>query len=220
MQDGTGTDDQNIQNLGFNNATNVLTVGIEDGASQSVDLSSLAGGGGTDDQNLTGATLTGTILQIDIEDGASASVDLSSLSGGGTNIYNADGVITGDRTVTQGTNDLTFSSSGNARTVVDGTLQFTGAMYGSIRTHNAPTNIVWGPTDFAVVITNPGISNNLLLPDPTLNAGRILAIRNNAGTPIQFAAGVGAPVNLAFIAGGSGYTFMSDGTDWHPIGSR
>ncbi len=36
----------------------------------------------TDDQNLTGATLTGTTLQIDIEDGSSASVNLASLQDG------------------------------------------------------------------------------------------------------------------------------------------
>ncbi|WP_457617345.1 C1q-like domain-containing protein, partial [Lutibacter sp.] len=35
---------------------------------------------GTDDQNLTGATLTGTSLQIDIENGNSTTVDLSSLT--------------------------------------------------------------------------------------------------------------------------------------------
>ncbi|MBC8883485.1 hypothetical protein H9X57_09060 [Flavobacterium piscinae] len=43
LQDGTGTDDQNIQNLSFNSTTNLLTVGIENGTSQSVSLSSLAG---------------------------------------------------------------------------------------------------------------------------------------------------------------------------------
>ncbi|RLA16587.1 MAG: hypothetical protein DRQ56_10375 [Gammaproteobacteria bacterium] len=135
-------------------------------------------------------------------------------------IYTTDDSLTGDRVVTQGTNDLTFSSSGTAKTVVDGTMQFTGALYGSIRSHALASNIVWTSTDFAVVITNLGITNNLLLPDPTLNAGRMLAIRNNAGGPVQFAAGTGAPVNMGFIAGGSGYTFMSDGTNWHPIGSR
>ncbi|MDM9632856.1 hypothetical protein, partial [Robiginitalea aurantiaca] len=35
--------------------------------------------GSTDDQDLTGATLTGSSLQIDIENGSSATVDLSSL---------------------------------------------------------------------------------------------------------------------------------------------
>ncbi|WP_426431618.1 tail fiber domain-containing protein [Winogradskyella sp. HB-48] len=41
LQDGTGTDDQNIQNLSFNNSTNILTVGIENGTAQNVDLSAL-----------------------------------------------------------------------------------------------------------------------------------------------------------------------------------
>ena len=40
------------------------------------------GGGGTDDQNLTGATLSGTTLTIDIEDGASVAVDLNALQDG------------------------------------------------------------------------------------------------------------------------------------------
>ena len=39
-------------------------------------------GGGTDDQNLTGANLNGTELQIDIEDGTSATVDLAPLQDG------------------------------------------------------------------------------------------------------------------------------------------
>ncbi len=42
-----------------------------------VDLSSLTGG--TDDQNLTNASLNGTILQIEIESGTSVSVDLASM---------------------------------------------------------------------------------------------------------------------------------------------
>lgn len=41
LQDGTGTDDQNIQNLGFNTSTNILTVGIENGTAQTVNLSTL-----------------------------------------------------------------------------------------------------------------------------------------------------------------------------------
>ena len=39
-------------------------------------------GTGTDDQNLTGATLSGTTLTIDIEDGSSVSVDLNALQDG------------------------------------------------------------------------------------------------------------------------------------------
>lgn len=53
LQDGTGTDDQNIQNLAFNTSTNILTVGIENGTSQTVNLSSLS-----NDWKLTGNTGT------------------------------------------------------------------------------------------------------------------------------------------------------------------
>ncbi len=42
VNDNAGTDDQNISGLAFNTATNILTVGIENGNSQTVDLSSLA----------------------------------------------------------------------------------------------------------------------------------------------------------------------------------
>jgi uncharacterized protein YjbI with pentapeptide repeats len=112
-----GTDDQNIENLAVNSTTNILTVGIEDGTSQTVDLSHLDDAGtddqnltlagnslsiedgnsvdlsgyldNTDEQDLTGATLSGAnILQIDIENGASTTVDLSSLDNSGTDDHN------------------------------------------------------------------------------------------------------------------------------------
>ncbi|NNK12118.1 MAG: hypothetical protein HKP08_12310, partial [Flavobacteriaceae bacterium] len=74
------TDDQDISGSGL--AGTNLTIGIENGASEVVDLSSLVG---TDDQDLTGASLSGAnVLQIDIENGASTTVDLSSLDDSGT----------------------------------------------------------------------------------------------------------------------------------------
>ena len=75
----TGTDDQNIQGSGLSGTS--LTIGIENGNSETIDLSSLQDGVGTDNQNLTGSFLTGNTLQIDIEDGSSTSVDLSPLIG-------------------------------------------------------------------------------------------------------------------------------------------
>ena len=71
------------------------TLEIEDG--NTVDLSGYLDN--TDDQDLTGATLTGTDLQIDIENGGSANVDLSSLVG---------------------TDDQALSLSGNTLTLEDG----------------------------------------------------------------------------------------------------
>ena len=51
LQDGTGTDDQNISGSGLSGTT--LTIGIENGTNEMVDLSSLQDGTGTDDQTLT-----------------------------------------------------------------------------------------------------------------------------------------------------------------------
>jgi len=72
-----GTDDQNISGSGLSGTD--LTIGIESGSSEVIDLSSLQDGTGTDDQNITSATLTGSNLVIGIENGAGATVDLSAL---------------------------------------------------------------------------------------------------------------------------------------------
>ena len=69
---------------------NLLRVS-DGGGTESVDLTPLTGAG-TDNQNLTGATLTGASLQIDIEDGASITVDLAGLQDGtGTDNQNLTG---------------------------------------------------------------------------------------------------------------------------------
>ena len=104
-----GTDDQNL--TGASLSGNDLTIEIEGGSSATVDLSPIVGNstddqaisrdgtriiledggeidlasiipvGGTDDQNLTGASLSGNDLTIEIEGGSSATVDLSPLAG-------------------------------------------------------------------------------------------------------------------------------------------
>ena len=105
LQDGTGTDDQTLslsnnrleiengntislnkyldntdsQNLSGMLVDKTLQVNIDNGDSANIDLSSLLDDAGTDDQNLTAASLDGTILQIEIENGSSVSVDLSPL---------------------------------------------------------------------------------------------------------------------------------------------
>ena len=88
---GTGTDDQNINGSGLSGTT--LTIGIEGGTSETVDLSSLSGTG-TDDQNISGSGLAGTTLTIGIEGGTSETVNLSSLQDGtGTDDQTAAEVI-------------------------------------------------------------------------------------------------------------------------------
>lgn len=58
------------------------TLSISDG--NSVNLSSLAGGGGGSDDQVLSASLNGTDLTISLEDGGSQTIDLSSLSGSST----------------------------------------------------------------------------------------------------------------------------------------
>jgi len=68
LQDGTGTDSQELSL-----ATNTLSIS---GGTNTVDLSAYVN---TDTQNLTAATLTGSIIQIDIQNGSSVSVDIAPL---------------------------------------------------------------------------------------------------------------------------------------------
>jgi len=65
--DGTGTDNQDL-------SLTANTLSLTNDAT-TVDLSGYLDN--TDNQNLTGATLTGTSLQIDIENGTSTTVDLA-----------------------------------------------------------------------------------------------------------------------------------------------
>ena len=104
------TDTQNISGSGLSG--NILTIGIENGSSEVVDLSSIVDSGtddqqlslagnnlnledggvadltpfmdNTDAQNIAGSGLAGSTLTIGIENGASQTVDLSSLSDSGT----------------------------------------------------------------------------------------------------------------------------------------
>ncbi|NNF34976.1 MAG: hypothetical protein HKN68_12760, partial [Saprospiraceae bacterium] len=119
----TDTDDQTLSLTGTN-----LT--IQEG--NTIDLSSVQDGTGTDDQNLLGATLTGTNLQIDIENGNSATVDLSGLvedndwSISGNNIERTNGeVLIGTSTDTdfkltvEGTNNaVKIGNTNNESTMI------------------------------------------------------------------------------------------------------
>ena len=126
LQDGVDDADNDPANE-FNSGAalngNTLEI-IDGGGTQSVDLSSLAGTG-TDDQNLTGATLTGTALQIDIESGNPAIVDLSSLQDGvddadndPANEYNTGATLSG--------NTLEITDGGGTQSVDLSTLAGTG----------------------------------------------------------------------------------------------
>ncbi|MBT8204886.1 MAG: hypothetical protein KJO20_05875, partial [Eudoraea sp.] len=124
----TSSDDQQLQNFSFNNATSILSLDIEDGNTVTVDLSSLSSTGtddqalslagniltledggtvdlspyldNTDDQNITNFSLDASnILTLTLEDGNTQTVDLSALLG---------------------TDDQTISLAGNTLTLEDG----------------------------------------------------------------------------------------------------
>ena len=105
LQDGTGTDDQNITGSSFNTGNGELTIGIENGSSQNVDLDGRYLTGETDGsvtnelQDLDQLSLNGTTLEISLEqDPTVNTVDLASLQDGtGTDdqnmVFNLDSLL-------------------------------------------------------------------------------------------------------------------------------
>ncbi len=91
LQDGIGTDDQNLTTPTLSGTT--LNLGIENGTGTSINLSSLQDGTGTDDQTIDQFSLSGTTLQLSLEDDGQApqTVNLASLQ---------DGIGTDDQNLT------------------------------------------------------------------------------------------------------------------------
>ena len=134
----------------------------------------------------------------------------------GANIYSDNGTLAGVRTVTQANNNLTFST-GTARTIVDGTLQF-GGLYGNIRSLVLPVELSdWDPNgvqDFTIMVTGSG---TIKLPSPTgANSGRIISIRNNSTAARNYE--TNTPVNNSSITNSRGHLIQSNGTSWFVIG--
>ena len=164
-------------------------MGIEDGTGTSVDLASLQDGTGTDDQNLSTAVLTGTLLQMGIEDGTGTSVDLASLQDGtgtddqnlalsGTdlsieagNTVDLSGVGTdnlGDHTATQNISLMSFWLSGDGGN--EGiSIDSVGNV--GIGTNSPITNLTLRNPD-----TNWSVQTNLTLEAGDFNRGRAAMI--------------------------------------------
>ena len=108
----TDTDEQDIDGLAFNNSTNVLTVGITGGTSQTIDLSDLDNSG-TDTQTIN-AVLVGTDLQLSMENTtATRTVDLSSIDTD-TDEQDIDGLA-----FNSATNSLTVGITGGTSQTID-----------------------------------------------------------------------------------------------------
>ena len=115
----TNTDNQNIAGSSFNALTRELTIGIEGGSSQTIDLSSLSNTG-TDSQTIS-AALVGNILVLRPENTSSnVTVDLSVFNNSGTDSQTISAALVGNtlelrpqNTSSSVTVDLsTFNNSG------------------------------------------------------------------------------------------------------------
>ena len=187
-------DPTNEYNTGATLSGNNLTI-TDGGGTQTVDLSAL-NNTGTDDQNLTGATLSGSsILTIDIENGSSATVDLSNLEE--TAAINQ---VAGDLLVhTAADNDLSSSNeiqslalSGNDLTISGGnTVSLNGFVNTdsqTLSTSQSGTNrditISNGNTITVSVADNDNSSTNEIqtISSSTSGTNRTLTLSNGGGS--------------------------------------
>ncbi|MEW2921612.1 hypothetical protein AB1A65_09100, partial [Muricauda sp. ANG21] len=115
------TDDQAITAFSLDNATNVLTLTLEDGGTQTVDLSALDNSG-SDDQTLT---LSGNSLSIEDGNNVDLSGYLDNTDGQTLSLSGSDLSISGGNTVDissidTDTDDQTLTLSGNTLSIADG----------------------------------------------------------------------------------------------------
>ncbi|HBD27028.1 MAG TPA: hypothetical protein DC020_09450 [Flavobacterium sp.] len=146
--------------------------------------------------------------------------------GSGTNVYTADGQLTGVRTVDQNNNNLTFQT-GTAKTIVNGNFQTTGLLYAkSPRVHPIAAAITWQADDVVILLQSTH-SGQIVLPSASANPNRLVGINNRSGGARTFAnvtggdTGIYADEALSQIASGSGVSwYVSDGTSWRLYSGR
>ncbi len=186
VNDNAGTDNQNIQNLAFDASTNILTVGIQNGNSQTVDLTALLNDADSDPNNEIqdlSLNTTTNILTI-TNNGTPTNIDLTPYL---DNTDNQDLSLTG--------NTLSLTNDG---TPVDlsGYLDNTDSQNLSNTTagSNVTVNISGGAgTTFSINDADSDPTNEIELPSGGTN-GQVLStngsgtytwVTDNAGTDNQ-----------------------------------
>jgi hypothetical protein len=136
----------------------------------------------------------------------------------GQSFYGTDGSLTGARTVTQGNNDLTFTT-GTGKLVVDGTLKKNGAVLSNFVTTTAAAYTALNTAN--TIVYTGGSDSVFTLPTPSAaTAGMEIKIINASADVIYFAPGTiwggSVPANgFVQIIGGSIGAVFSDGVTWY-----
>ena len=172
--------------------------------------------------NGVAATLTPAVGTIAQSLGFDATGNLVKGSSVSTNIYTADGTLTGARTVTQNNLDLTFAT-GTGKTIVSGSFKTTGALYGK-PVRDAGASITWAANDVLVKLTSG--AGNIDLPSASANPGRIVGINNRSGGPRALNNTSGGDTGIynegwgAFNSTVGMVCVISDGTSWSLYSGR
>ncbi|MBU2946845.1 hypothetical protein, partial [Zobellia uliginosa] len=175
------SDNQNIESLAVNTSSNVLTVGIEDGSSQTVNLSHLDDSG-TDNQSIRNLTFSGSTLTVGIENGSSDTVSLaaladnqsiqgSGLSGTTLTIGIEDGSSqTVNLSSLANTDNQQISLSGNILTLDNGTGTDTTVDLTDFRDDQNLTSAVVVPNQSVEVQINDGTNTTIDIRDADSDA--------------------------------------------------
>lgn len=225
----TDTDDQDIQNLSLD-ASNILTVGIEDGISQTVDLSALQDGTG-DDWSLTGnnALSTQFIGTINVRDlkFRSANTEYMSLSTNGQlEFFNTSesikiGEYAGDGAGGIGISRNVFVGHEVARLLGTTALDNVGIGHNALYNMSGSSNVAIGSSALrnTQASQNVGIGNNALLTNTSGTSNTAVgyvAFRdndtgiNNTGLGSLSGRQNSTGSNNTFLGANSGYSSTGD----------
>lgn len=213
-----GTDNQDI--IGSVLSGTDLTIGIENGSSQIVDLSSLQDGIGTDNQTIDSFSLIGTDLSISLEnDGiAPATVDLSPLK-------DADWYESGNTAPDNITDDIFTSGKVGINEPSPATsLELNGGLSlspGSSINLTSDTTLTIGDTSLVVVNNVSGSLWSLSFTDG-LAIGQLLYVvghqNNTSGANISdFTSNIDISTNSVTIYANDTLSFIWNGTHWLQI---
>lgn len=110
-----------VSNILIEELMDVSATAIDSGQVLIYDGASYVPGDNTDDQVIDSFALTGNILSISIEDDnvAPLSVDFTDILGSTENIYNADGTLEANRTVSLGGSSLTFDGTDDGDVIME-----------------------------------------------------------------------------------------------------